>query len=293
VRLRLGTRGSALALAQSGLVAELLRRLGLDVQLVTVVTAGDARGPDTLPGEGVFVAALESALLEDRIDLAVHSAKDIPLEETRGLVIAAYPVRADARDALVTVAGGSSLSSLPAGTRIGTDSPRRAAFARRARPDLQVTPLHGNVDTRLRRLDDGDAEALVLATAGLDRLGRQGRIDQRLDVKVMPPAPAQGALAIQVRHADGEVRERVATLDDAAVRTAVAFERAVLKSAGGGCRTPLGIYAETRRNELRVFAAAATADGAQCRCVDTSASLGNNLQLAAEIGRDLAAVLSR
>src|SRR4030088_2743548 len=169
--IRLGTRGSRLALVQSELVAARLRGQGHDVELVPIVTEGDVRPIDMSPGEGVFVAAIARALLVGEVDMAVHSAKDVPLEEEPGLVIAAYPERADPRDVLITRHGGGSLASLPQGAIVGTDSPRRTGFLLAARPDLKVVPLHGNVETRLRRLDEGGADPLVLAAAGLRRPG--------------------------------------------------------------------------------------------------------------------------
>jgi hydroxymethylbilane synthase len=170
---------------QSELVAARLRAAGVLVEMKTIVSDGDLRAPDTPIGEGIFVTALERALVAGEIDVAVHSAKDLPLEEDPQLVIAAYPERADARDALVTRLAARSLDDLAVGATVGTDSPRRAGFLRALRPDLNVIPLHGNVDTRLRRLDAGHADALVVAAAGLDRLGFGGRIAARLDATSM------------------------------------------------------------------------------------------------------------
>jgi len=227
----------------------------------TIVADGDLRAPDTPIGEGVFVTALERALIAGDIDLAVHSAKDLPLEEEPQLVIAAYPERADARDALVTRRAARSVEDLAVGATVGTDSPRRAGFLRALRPDLNVIPLHGNVDTRLRRLDAGQADALILAAAGLDRLGLGGRIAARLDAASMPPAPAQGALAVQARRGDHEVLELVGALDDPAIRLAVVAERALLKAMGGGCRAPVGALAVTVDGSLALLVGAVTHDG--------------------------------
>ena len=227
--LRLGTRGSRLALRQSRLVADRLRAVGVAVELVTIVADGDVRAPDAPIGEGIFVTALERALAGGEIDLAVHSAKDLPLDEDPRTMIAAYPERADPRDALVTRGRATTLDNLPRGARVGTDSPRRAGFVRFLRPDLEVIALHGNVDTRLMRLDSGHADALVLAAAGLDRLGFGSRIAERLEPGVMPPAPGQGALAVQVRRDDAEVASILAPLDDPDIRAAVVAERALLK----------------------------------------------------------------
>ncbi|HEX7590496.1 MAG TPA: hydroxymethylbilane synthase, partial [Candidatus Limnocylindrales bacterium] len=240
--LRLGTRGSALAQIQANLIAAALRRNGHEVDLVTIVTDGDVRPPDTAWGEGAFVGAIELALVERRVDLAVHSAKDVPIAQAPGLMIAAYPDRADPRDALVLPAGrtAASLDDLPSGSVIGTDSPRRTGFLLAARPDLRVIPIHGNVDTRLARLDAGEVDALILAVAGLARLGRPDRVTLPLDPDVVPPAPGQGALTIQVRAGDEATRDAVAALDDAATRLAVSVERALLEATGGGCRAPIG-----------------------------------------------------
>ncbi|HSW41512.1 MAG TPA: hydroxymethylbilane synthase, partial [Patescibacteria group bacterium] len=258
--LRLGTRGSALALAQSGLIADDLRALGASVELVVIRTAGDERPPNAAWGEGAFVMALEEALLEGRIDVAVHSAKDVPTAQDPRLVIAAYPPREDPRDALVCREAGLTLATIPAGALIGTDSPRRAAFIRARRPDLRTRPLHGNVDTRLRKLADGEADALVLAVAGLKRLGLDGRISETLEVEVAPPAPGQGSLAVEVRADDPVARPLTARLDDPATRAAVEAERAFLRASGGGCRAPLGALATVAGGTLTIRGAVAADD---------------------------------
>lgn len=255
--LRLGTRGSQLALTQSGLVAGALAALGADVETVVIRTAGDDRPPATVWGEGAFVVALEAALLDGRIDVAVHSAKDVPTAEDPRLAIAAYPPREDPRDALVCREPGATLATLPAGAVIGTDSPRRAAFLRAARPDLATRPLHGNVDTRLRKLAAGDADALVLAVAGLRRLGLDEHISEILPAEVALPAPGQGALAVQVRADDAVARPLVARLDDPTTRAAVEAERAFLRGSGGGCRAPLGALAEVVGATITIRGAAA------------------------------------
>jgi len=258
--LRLGTRGSRLALCQSRLVADRLRAHGIGVEVVTIVSDGDVRAPDAPIGEGIFVTALERALAGGEIDLAVHSAKDLPLDEDPRTAVAAYPERADPRDALVTRGREASLDELPKGARVGTDSPRRAGFVRSLRPDLEVVALHGNVDTRLQRLDSGHADALVLAAAGLDRLGARARA-VRLEPDVMPPAPGQGALAVQVRRDDAEVAAILAPIDDPDVRGAVVAERALLKAMGGGCRAPVGAVAERSGSGFTLLAGAVTPDG--------------------------------
>ena len=287
--LRLGTRGSRLALVQSELVAERLRGAGHDVELVPIVTEGDVRPTDMSPGEGVFVAAIARALLAGQIDIAVHSAKDVPLEEEPGLAIAAYPERADPRDALITRRGGGSLESLPRGAIVGTDSPRRAGFLLAARPDLKVIPLHGNVETRLRRLDEGAADALALAAAGLDRLGRQARIDERFEPDVLAPAPGQGALAVQVRRADNRLMELVSSIDDVDVRLAVEAEREVLRATGGTCRAPVGAYATVTGDELSLLAGGVNSDGSGKLVERLRGGRGEAMDLAARLGRRLLA----
>jgi hydroxymethylbilane synthase len=261
--IRVGTRGSALALAQARLVADALASHQQAVEFVVIETAGDHRAPDTAWGEGAFVGAIEAALLDERIDLGIHSAKDLPTDSDPRLAIIAYLPRGEPRDALVLAAGSplKALDDLPAGAIVGTDSPRRTAFLRAHRPDLDVRPLHGNVDTRLRRLDEGRADALLLAAAGLERLGRADRISQLLPVDIVPPAPGQGALAIQARAADSHAASLGRMIDDRPTRQVVEAERALLAATGGGCRAPIGALATLDRGHLRLHAAFATLDG--------------------------------
>jgi len=273
---------------QSELVAERLRRAGHEVEVIRIVTEGDLRPVDISPGEGVFVAAIARALLAAEVDLAVHSAKDVPLEEEPDLVIAAYPERADPRDALVTREGGQTLTTLPLGTVVGTDSPRRTGFLRAARPDLRVVPLHGNVDTRLRKLDRGEVGALVLAAAGLDRLGRSQRADVRLEAETIAPAPAQGALAIQARRSDLAVVAALAALDVAAVRLAVEAERAVLTGTGGTCRAPVGALAAIAGDTFLLLAAGVNSDGSDMQVVRARGTAANSASIGLALGRRLA-----
>jgi hydroxymethylbilane synthase len=279
---RLGTRGSTLARRQSSLIAEALQARGVRIELITIVTEGDIRPPDTAWGEGVFVGALEAALRDGSVDIAVHSAKDVPIEPEEDLVIAAFPSRADPRDALV--AGAASLVELPGGARVGTDSPRRTGFLRAARADLDVVPLSGNVDSRLRRLDDGEVDALVLAVAGLERLGLSGRISQILAADVVPPAPGQGALAVQVRRDAGDLRDLVASIDDPATRLAVTAEREVLRESGGGCRAPLGALASMEGDRFTLLAGAVDPSGSGRVLEVRSGSAADALRMARDLG---------
>jgi hydroxymethylbilane synthase len=287
--IRLGTRGSRLALVQSELVARRLRDGGQEVQLIPIVTEGDIRPVDMTPGEGVFVAAIARALLAGEIDIAVHSAKDVPLEEDLDLVIAAYPERADPRDVLITRHGGASLHSLTMGAIVGTDSPRRAGFVLAMRPDLKVIPLHGNVETRLQRLDEGAADAIILAAAGIDRLGRQARIDERFEPEVLAPAPGQGALAVQVRRSDARIVELITAIDDRDIRLSVEAEREVLKATGGTCRAPVGALASVSGDEFVLLVAGVNSDGSDKLVERARCARGGATDLAARMGRRLLA----
>lgn len=260
--IRIGTRGSELALAQARMVAGAFERDGRATKTIVVETEGDRRAPDTAWGEGAFVAAIERALLADRVDVAVHSAKDVPTDEDARLRIAAYLPRAEPLDALVARDPAvHSLDDLPPGSRVGTDSPRRTGFVLARRPDLHVHPLHGNVDTRLRRLDEGETDALVLAVAGLARLGRDDRISARIAPEVVPPAAGQGAIAVQVRANDARMLALAAAIDEPAVREAVQVERAFLRRSGGGCRAPIGALAVVDGERLELLAGYAAPDG--------------------------------
>ena len=250
--LRLGTRGSALAVAQSAQVADSLRALGHDVVLVRIRTGGDVeRGSLTRLGSlGVFAAELRTALLEGRCDFAVHSLKDLPTAAVPGLVIASVPRRADARDALCA-RDALTLAGLPAGATVGTGSPRRVAQLRALRPDLRFVDVRGNVGTRLARVADGDLDAVVLAAAGLERLGLLAHITDVLDIL---PAPGQGALALECRADNPELVAVLAALEDPATREAVDAERAVLAALGGGCAAPIAAWGRDGELTAGVFA---------------------------------------
>jgi len=254
--LRIGTRGSELALVQARWVAARLAERGVATEIEIIRTEGDERPVDTAWGEGAFVARIVAALIDGLVDLAVHSAKDVPTTEPNKLVIAAYPPREDPRDALVCRVRGTTFATLPHGARVGTDSPRRVAFLRAQRPDLEMHPLHGNVDTRLAKLDRGDSDALVLAVAGLTRLGRADRIDDILPSAMIPSAPGQGSLALQTRADDAEAIAAVGLLDDKATRAAVEAERELLAGTGGGCRSPIGAIGTVADDMLTLVAAA-------------------------------------
>ena len=285
----IGSRGSPLALAQARLVHEALERERRPSRIVIIETEGDRRAPDTAWGEGAFVAAIERAILAGDVDIAVHSAKDVPTEEDPRLRIAAYLPRADPRDALIVRADAAerTLDELPPGSRVGTDSPRRTGFLLARRPDLAVQPLHGNVDTRLRRLDAGDTDALVLACAGLDRMALGDRIAQRLEPEIMPPAPGQGAIAVQIRQDDARMVSVAAAIDDRPTRLAVAAERAFLSASGGGCRAPIGALATIDGDELELLCGYASPDGSRTVVARRRGPVAAGEDLARELAAEL------
>jgi hydroxymethylbilane synthase len=255
--IRLGTRGSTLALTQSGLVAD---AIAAPVELVRIKTVGDrsTASIESLGSTGVFVSALRDALLAGEIDLAVHSYKDLPTAPAEGLVIAAVPERADHRDALIA-RDGLTFGELPAGSTVGTGALRRVAQLRSVRPDLEYVPIRGNVDTRMRKVDDGELDAVVLAAAGISRLGRAAEITELLDPDLVLPAPAQGALAVECRA--GELHDLLSRLDHAPSRGAVTAERAMLATLESGCHAPIGAYAEVHDDKLVLRGMAAAPDG--------------------------------
>ncbi|MFB3879751.1 MAG: hydroxymethylbilane synthase [Armatimonadota bacterium] len=257
----IGTRGSRLALAQAEWVADRLRELGASVELKVVRTQGDADAKARAEmGTGVFVKEIEEALRRGEVSLAVHSLKDLPTGTRDGLTLAAVPEREDPSDALVT-RDRATLSGLSPGGRVGTGSARRIAQLRAARPDLSFLPIRGNVDTRLRKLDQDDYDALVLASAGLVRLGLEARIAQRLPFDICLPAPGQGALALQAREDDPEMATFVSQLDHAPSRAAVSAERAFLEQLGGGCAIPVGALAEVDGERMFLDGVVAGQDG--------------------------------
>jgi hydroxymethylbilane synthase len=247
--LRLGTRRSALATTQSGWVADLLRARGHRVELVEIVTEGDVNAAPlaTLGATGVFAAAIRKSLLAGEVDLAVHSLKDLPTTPEPGLVVAAIPQREDPRDALVA-RDGLTLGELPAGARVGTGSPRRMAQLRALGLGLEIVPVRGNVDTRIGFVTKGELDAVVLARAGLARLGRLDEVTETLDPLQVLPAPAQGALAVECR-ADSDLVAALKALDDPDTRVAVEAERALLAALEAGCSAPVGALAEVAEGD--------------------------------------------
>jgi hydroxymethylbilane synthase len=293
---RLGTRRSALALVQAQYVADALTAAGqVTVELVPIVTSGDRTQQDqvlleTIGGTGVFVTELRRALLSGDVDLAVHSLKDLPTAPAEGLTFAAIPPRADPRDVLVA-RDGLTLGELPPGSRVGTGSPRRAAQLRALDLGLVLEPIRGNVDTRLRSVAEGRYDAVVLARAGLVRLGRQDEATEVLDPIQVLPAPGQGALAVEVRTDDAELVAALGTLDDPDTRAAVTAERAVLATLEAGCTSPVGALAEVVEGqngpELSLRAAVIAPDGSGA----LRRSLVGPVDRADELGAELAAVL--
>jgi hydroxymethylbilane synthase len=260
LKLRLGTRGSALALAQAELVASALAAAGLEVETVPITTSGDERpgGAAAAPDDkSRFVKEIEDALLREEVDLAVHSAKDVPSELPDGLSIVGVPERADPRDALC---GAATLAELSEGAAVGTSSLRRRAQLLAARPDLELRELRGNVDTRLKRLADGDFEAVVLAAAGLARLGRGGEGVPQSEQELIP-APGQGCLALEARSGDDAVAEAAATLTDRGALVELTTERALVDALEASCRTPVGARARVADGGLRLSAFVGLPDG--------------------------------
>jgi hydroxymethylbilane synthase len=259
VNLRLGTRRSRLAIAQAEEVRALLADRGVEAELVPMSTAGDeGSNPGGTPAglKGLFVDTIVEALEEGEIDVAVHSAKDLPSEDDPGLVIAAVPVRADPFDVLLLRS-----ETLPAGGVIGTSSLRRRAQLVRSFPGVRVEDIRGNIDTRLRKLDEGEVDALVLAAAGLARLGLKPDHAKALSLDQMVPAPGQGALALQTRHDDDDTIRALAGLDHVASHVALEAERSLMWRLGGGCALPLGAYAEAEPERVRLTALVASPDG--------------------------------
>ena len=279
---RVGTRGSQLARAQTGWIIQRLARQhpGLSPLTVAIATTGDHSASAPL-GTGVFVKEIQQALLDHRIDMAVHSLKDLPTEPAPGLVIAAIPERADPRDALV----GSRLDALGPGAVVGTGSPRRAAQLRRLRPDLGIVAVRGNISTRIERARAGEVAAVMLAAAGLQRLGIAA--EEVLSAADVLPAPGQGALAAEIREDDQTLADLLASLEDAATRTAVVAERAVLRALGGGCLLPVAAYGRIEGHLLVLEASVTAADGSSQVRARAQGDPGLPGDLGAQVARSL------
>ena len=291
--LRIGTRGSPLALAQAHLVKVALLALGgladEDVEIVALSTRGDRIQDRTLAeigGKGLFTEEIEAGLLDGRLQMAVHSTKDMPTSLPAGLVLGAVLPRADPRDALIA-RGPRSIAELPEGAVVGTASLRRQAQLRAARPDLVVVPLRGNVQTRLRKLAGGEVQATMLAMAGLIRLGLAAEASAALPVEEMLPAVAQGAICIECRAADGPVRVLLDRINHAPTMTAITAERAFLAALDGSCRTPIAALAEIDGDAMRLRGLVASPDGSAVERVDVTGSAADPAALGAEAGAGL------
>jgi hydroxymethylbilane synthase len=290
MKLRLGTRNSPLARRQADWVAARLNELGVETELVFIATEGDTvSGPlGAIGGQGLFTKRIQHALLDNQIDLAVHSLKDLPTEPVAGLVLAAVPERESPGDVLVS-STAANLDELPRGAKLGTGSTRRRAQLLYYRDDFKVEDIRGNVDTRLHKLDDGRYDAIVLAEAGLKRLGLADRIAQVLPRDVMLPAVGQGALGIEARHADQATVEAIAPLNDAATRQAVLAERALLAALRAGCLAPVGAWGRIEGDALLLDAVVLSADGRR-RLADTQSALPSEPEkLGEKVARELLA----
>ena len=287
-KIRLGTRGSALARWQADWVTEELAKLGVAVEQIVITTQGDTKTAPigTLGSQGLFTKEIQRALLEEEIDLAVHSLKDLPTEEVEGLILAAVPQRASTNDALVSKQYGS-LDELPENARVGTGSLRRSSQLRHYRADLQILDIRGNVDTRLRKLDDGDYEAIVLAEAGLTRLGLQDRITEIVSEQIMLPAVGQGALGLETRREDEVTRKVLQPLDDMYTHSCVVAERSLLAALRGGCLAPVGAVARLSDDQLHLVGTVLSSQGEQR--VDAEATGG--LEFAESLGDQVAEAL--
>ncbi|MGX1887561.1 hydroxymethylbilane synthase [Streptomyces sp. NPDC055287] len=297
--LKLGTRRSKLAMAQSGHVAEAVRRItGRPVELVEITTYGDVSREQLaqIGGTGVFVTALRDALLRGEVDFAVHSLKDLPTAQPDDLTLAAVPKREDPRDVLVA-RDGLTLAQLPAGSRVGTGSPRRMAqlnaYARVHGLDIETVPIRGNIDTRVGYVRSGELDAVVLAAAGLNRIGRTDEVTEFLAVDVVLPAPGQGALAVECAATRVELAAALAELDDPYTRVAVTAERSLLAALEAGCSAPVGALADLLAdgqvvNEMRLRGVVGTPDGAELVQLSTTGPVPTSHNDAITLGRELA-----
>lgn len=286
-RLRIGSRGSQLALWQAQHIAALLRERGHEVDLEIIKTTGDKITEVALAKvgtKGMFTKEIEEALVENRVDLAVHSLKDLPTELAADFEIAAITKRENPRDVFCSV-HFASIDALPQRANVGTSSLRRQAQLKAVRPDLQIHPLRGNVDTRLRKLESGEYDAIILAAAGLNRLGKTQLVRQVIPAEVMTPAAGQGALGIEIRNGDQATKRLLLFLDDAAARAATTCERALLNKLGGGCQVPIGAFAEMQEGKIRLNALVAHPDGT--RILRETRDGSDPQQLGNEVGETL------
>lgn len=289
--IRVGTRGSALALNQAHRVVEALTRADsrLDIKVVVISTAGDVDKQTPLAilgGQGIFAKELEAALLAESIDIAVHSAKDLTSTLPPGLVLGAVPEREDPRDVLVAN-GEQSLQALPPNAKVGTSSRRRVMQLRQLRPDLQPVELRGNIDTRLRKIAEGQVQAGVLAAAGIERMGWSDRITEFLPSDVFVPAPGQGALGIECRADDQATRELLQQINSPDCEVAVAVERTFLREIGGGCRSPIGALATVEGGQVRLHAMLADEEMTTAHYGTRTAMVDNGQVIAVELAREL------
>jgi hydroxymethylbilane synthase len=289
--LRIGSRGSQLALWQANHVADALRARGHSVEIEIIKTTGDKITEVALAQvgtKGMFTKEIEDALADKRVDLAVHSLKDVPTELMPGFAIGAVLQREDPRDAFVS-ARFADVESLPQGAHVGTSSLRRQAQLKAIRSDLRVSPLRGNVDTRLKKLEAGDYDAIILAQSGLKRLQRTENVRALLDAKMMCPAAGQGALAIEVREGDPAAADHIAFLDHLPTRIATLCERAVLNALGGGCQVPIGVHAQVADPVILVQAVVARPDGSEVIRLSLEGDAKQPKQVGDELGRELLA----
>jgi hydroxymethylbilane synthase len=297
-KLRIGSRGSQLALWQANLISALLRARGHEVEIEIIHTTGDKITDVPLAqvgakgglGKGIFTKEIEEALVAGRVDLAVHSLKDLPTELPPGFEIAAITERQDPRDAFCSRLY-AKIEDLPRRARVGTSSLRRRAQLKAIRPDLEIHPLRGNVDTRLRKLEQGEYDAIILASAGLKRLGQTELIKQIIPPETMCPAAGQGALGIEIREGDSATRQHLEFLNDAAARATTTCERALLNRLGGGCQVPIGAFAEVRKDDrngkLHLEAIVADPDGLKLLRETRDGNLTHPEQLGNEVGQTL------
>ena len=290
--IRIATRASLLALTQSNHIASRLRKVydNIDVQIVEISTKGDRDKSDFLYKVGTmgfFTSEVENALLEGKADLAVHSLKDLPTTIRAGLVVAAIPLRENVADALVSTKKVDSIEELPQGASVGTSSLRRIAQLKRIRPDLDCQPLRGNVETRVSKVESGQVDAIIIASAGLNRLGLSDKITAILPPEKFVPAPAQGALAVQIREDDAELAEIVKKLDDKDARITAETERRILAAMHGGCSIPLGVHARTKGNEIMIDAVIADVEGKNVIERSATVPVDQALEIADKLAQEL------